>query len=134
MTTAAGTPASGEDSDEKIVAETRGRLRAALTTAMRARDAAAVSALRSSLGAIDNAESAGVDAGPVWPPRDGLGAGEAPRRRLTATDVDALLRAEVEERRSAADAYALAGQRDHAERLRHEAAAVAAHLGERPPG
>jgi len=39
----------------------RDRLRAALPAAMKARDSVAISALRSALGAIDNAET--VDAG-----------------------------------------------------------------------
>ena len=43
----------------------RARLREALRTAMRARDSAAVSALRSAMSVIDNAEAADLDNAPA---------------------------------------------------------------------
>jgi uncharacterized protein YqeY len=111
------------------------RLRAALPTALKARDRVAVAALRSALAAIDNAQaveappaprSGGVVAGAVT----GLGGGEAPRRELSPGDVVAIVRAEVVDRRAAAGEYERAGQGDAAARLTAEADVLAAHLAE----
>ncbi|MFM9608194.1 hypothetical protein DF268_43710 [Streptomyces sp. V2] len=101
----------------------RDLLRQALPDAMRARDKVAVSALRATLAALDNAEAVPVDASvlrgqaieavPV-----GAGATEAERRELGEGDVVRIVRGEVEERLGAA------GQVEgtaHAERLRAEA-------------
>ena len=73
----------------------RTRLRWALGDALKARDADTVSALRSAMSAIGNAEA--VEPGPGRPAGTGsahfagtvagLGAGEAERRRLTEADV-----------------------------------------------
>ena len=106
-------------------------LRRALTTALKARDAVAVSALRSALAAIENAGA--VDASHVPPPGsgpiagavDGLGAAEVERR---AVDVCAVVAAEVEQRREAAREYAALGRPDRADRLHAEADVLAAHL------
>lgn len=70
----------------------RDRLRAALPEAMKARDAVAVAALRSALGALDNAEAVDADLAPqssVGHPRlagtvSGLRAAEVERRSLSA--------------------------------------------------
>ncbi|KND28679.1 GatB/YqeY domain-containing protein [Streptomyces acidiscabies] len=101
----------------------RDLLRQALPDAMRARDKVAVSALRATLAALDNAEAVPVDAGvlrgqaieavPV-----GVGATEAARRVLGEGDVVRIVRGEVDERLGAA------GQVEgtaHAERLLAEA-------------
>jgi uncharacterized protein YqeY len=114
----------------------RDRLRHALTAAMRERDTVAVAALRSALGAIDNAEA--VDPGQRVAPAAshprlagtvvGLGAGEVPRRQLTEPELEALVRAEVAERAAAAADYERAGRAERAGRLRGEAAALAATL------
>jgi uncharacterized protein YqeY len=119
----------------------RDRLRHALTAAMRERDSVAVAALRSALGAIDNAEA--VDAAQRGAPAAshprlagtvaGLGAGEVPRRELTEPELETVVRAEVAERAAAAADYDRAGRADRAERLRGEAAALAAQLTT-PPG
>ena len=106
-------------------------LRRALTTALKARDAVAVSALRSALAAIENAGA--VDASHVPPPGsgpiagavDGLGAAEVERRPV---DVHAVVAAEVEQRRAAAREYAELGRPDHADRLHAEADVLASHL------
>jgi uncharacterized protein YqeY len=58
----------------------------------------------------------------------GVGAAEAERRRLTATQTAEIVRAEIAERESAADAYDRAGQAERAERLRHEASVLRTHL------
>ena len=116
----------------------RDRLRRALSAAMKTRDATAVAALRSALAAIDNAEA--VDPTQAPPPTAGhadlagtvagLRATEVARRTLTDAEMAAIVRAEVTDRQAAASAYERAGQRDHAERLRAEAATLSSHLDE----
>jgi hypothetical protein len=111
-------------------------LRAALADAMKARDTVAIAALRSALGAIDNAEA--VDAGRASQPGvgharlagtvSGLRATEVERRRLGAAEMADILRAEVAERHAAAGGYERAGQRVRAERLRGEAAVLSSCL------
>ena len=117
-------------------------LRQALTTALRARDAVAVSALRSALAAVGNAEAvpvpdadggdgAGGDAGGgehVAGARVGLGAAEVERRVLSEGDVVALVRAEADERLEAAAQVEALGRPEVAERLRAEAAVLQRHL------
>lgn len=107
----------------------RERLRQALGAAVKARDTIAVSALRSALGAIDNASA--IPAGPAKVTSAssphfagavaGLGAGEAERRGLTEDSARAIVLAEVTERRDAAREYERAGHTDRARRLRQEA-------------
>lgn len=100
---------------------------------MKERDRVAVAALRSALGAIDNAEA--VD-DTVAAPMDGviaksvpgLGAGEAPRRQLSDDDVVAIVRREVEDRQTTAEEYRAAGQPDHAARLDAERDVLLGHL------
>jgi uncharacterized protein YqeY len=117
------------------------RLRQALSEALKARDTIAVSALRSALGAIDNASAVpvtdgtgGAD-GPIGAARTssphfagaaaGLGAGETGRRALSEADARAIVRAEVAERETAAHEYERAGRVDRAGRLRREADVLA---------
>jgi uncharacterized protein len=124
------------------------QLRRALSDALKSRDMVAVSALRSALGAIDNATAVPAGAAvPAVPAADagpapaasassphfagaaaGLGAAEAERRRLSDDDVSAIVRAEVAERQAAAREYERAGHVDRAERLRREADILAAAL------
>ena len=113
--------------------QVRDRLRAALRQALKDRDRDAVSGLRSAIAAIDNAEaveagSLETAAGVIAGARTGLGAAEARRRVLSAVEVAALVRAEVDERMAAADGYAAVGQAEPAERLRAEAAALVPHV------
>ena len=120
----------------------RGRLRGALPAAMKARDAAAVAALRSALAAIDNAEA--VEPAPASPAEAGhaklagtvagLGAAEVERRHLQEAEVEQIVQAEVADRRAAADAYERAGQAERAGRLRAEAEVLSSHLGGPAPG
>ena|ERR1700761_7586319 len=98
-------------------AEIRARLAGALRNAMRNRDAVSTSVLRSALSAIGNAEAV---------PWEGQDAGEVRRRDLSDTDIDAILRAEISERESAAEDYAVSGVFDQAIRLRAEAAVLVA--------
>lgn len=119
-----------------MVGSMRERLRAALKVAMKARDAAAVNALRTALAAVDNAEAVAVPATAATPLVEGViagaaagvGATEAPRRVLTEDEVAAIVAAEVDERRAAAGDYRDAGQFGRAARLTAEADALAAHL------
>ena len=94
------------------------RLRASLKAALKARDEVATSALRSALSAIANAEA--VPSGPARL-RLGIGAGDVPRRELSDAEIDAVLRAEIEEKQSAAAVYERIGELNEARRLRAEA-------------
>lgn len=110
----------------------RARLHDALGDAIRSRDAAAVSALRSALAAIANAEAVPPDpagspvaSGPhVAGAVAGLAAAEAQRRRLSEADVEQIVRSEAAERLTAAEEYERGGRADRADRLRREAAVL----------
>jgi hypothetical protein len=114
----------------------RGRLRRALSLAMKEHDRSAVSAFRSALGAIDNAEAvdspdtSGPGDGPVAGARSGLGVSDVPRRDLSEHEMVEIVRKEIAERASAADMYDRGGHGDRAARLRAEASALARQLGE----
>jgi len=114
-------------------------MRRALTAAMKARDRRAVTVLRSALAAIDNAEAVDTAKGPPGEGHPtgegeiagaalGVGAAEAARRTLTPAETEAIVRAEVDERQTAADAYERAGQPQHGDRLRAEAEILHAYL------
>jgi uncharacterized protein len=117
------------------------RLRAALTAALGSGDRVAAAAVRSALAAVGNAEAVdpaaqgdhanlGVVPGEHFAgARAGLGAGEVPRKRLTAVDVTHVVLGEIDERRSAAAEYDRLGRSGQAERLRREADVLAAVLG-----
>jgi uncharacterized protein len=114
----------------------RARLRQALAEALRARDTIAVSALRSALGAIGNAEAVAPGAGApgatsphVAGAVAGLGAAEAERRRLSRAETEQIVRAEAAEREDAARGYERAGHADRADRLLREARVLRAVLG-----
>jgi uncharacterized protein len=117
------------------------RLQAALRVALKRRDTAVVSALRSALAAIGNAEAppapdtqgGGGDqyvAGSIA----GLGAAEASRRVLTEAEIAGILSTEIAERRAAAARYEQAGHADRADRLHREADALAAVVSGDPAG
>ena len=116
--------------------EIRARLSRALGGALKAREAGPVSALRSAMSAIGNAEA--VDAAPSRPAGTGsahfagtvagLGAGEAQRRRLTEADIAAIVRQEAAEREAAASEYERGGRTAEAARLREGARALMAAL------
>jgi uncharacterized protein YqeY len=117
------------------------RLRLALAEALRARDMNAVRPLRSALAAIGNAGAvepgAAAPAGPSSPhiagAVAGLGAAEAPRRRLSAAEIEQIVRAEAAEREGAARDYERAGQADRAGRLRREAQVLRSVLPDDDP-
>lgn len=116
------------------VHEARAALRADLVRAMKAKETAAVRALRSALAALDNAEAVTIaDDGPaaasehVAGGQVGLGVGEIARKELTAAEVQQMLRAEIDERLAAAKQYSSLGQSEEAHRLRAEVAALQPH-------
>ncbi|MFD4430567.1 hypothetical protein [Nocardia sp. NPDC058497] len=120
-------PGSSDQPDSAL----RERLRAALKPAIRARDRSAISALRSALGAIDNAEAidaAEVKAGALEDSAVGLGAAEARRRDLTEADIADIVRREIGERRDAAAEYDRLGATDRRDSLTVEADTLAALL------
>ena len=109
----------------------RSVLRSRLTTAMRERDRAAASVLRTAVAAIENAEAVPVDDGrtvatsaDVAGAAVGLGVTEAERRRLDDATERSLVVAEVRSLVEAEAAYAAAGDRERA----RDAAAGAALL------
>lgn len=89
------------------------RARTWLREAVRSRDAVTVSALRSLLGAIGNAEAVAVPVDTALASTSehvagaalGVGAAEAERRQLSDDDVAEIVRAEIAERRSAMELY-----------------------------
>jgi uncharacterized protein len=89
------------------VTELQTRLKADLLVARRERRAIEVSAVRSLLAALANAEAVSVPEGPY---RVVVGLAEAPRRVLSDADVEAIVAAELEERRHAIDAYEASGR------------------------
>jgi uncharacterized protein len=146
-----------EDRPPAEAGNVRDRLRRALPAAIKARDTAAVAALRSALAAIDNTEAVDPDAEGPWPIEAdadpeaeddadgvgvgpefagtvaGVGAGEVARRLLTDAEMEEVVRAEVVERQLSARLYENAGQLDQAERLRREARLLNAHLDDPEP-
>lgn len=113
------------------VQELRSALRTDLVTAMKARRPEVVSALRTALAAVDNAEAVAVpDASVesasehVASARVGVGAAETERRTLSVDEVRSLLRAQVQERITEAERYDSHGRSEAAERLRREADAL----------
>ncbi|MFJ8796409.1 hypothetical protein [Streptomyces sp. NPDC102487] len=114
----------------------RSLLRTDLVAAMKARRTEAVSALRTAIAVIDNAEAVDTPAQAsvhtvsehVAGARTGVGSTEAERRILSLDDVRALLQAQVDDRTSEADRYDTYGQRDAALRLRREADVLRQYL------
>lgn len=93
-------------------------------TARKQRDAVRVSALRSALSAIDNAETPDAD-GVV-----SLGGAEVARRVLSDEQIRSLVRSEIDERLSAAFDCIEGGRADRAEALRAEVMVLTGLLGD----
>ncbi|MFI8303981.1 hypothetical protein ACIF80_11095 [Streptomyces sp. NPDC085927] len=96
---------------------------------MRARDKAAVSALRATLAALDNAEAVPVDeaelrGSAIEHAPVGAGATEAARRELSERGVVDVVRAEAAERLEIAAQSTAPAHADRAARLRAEAAVL----------
>jgi uncharacterized protein len=113
----------------------RTHLRRQLSTAVREHDRPAVSALRSALGALDNAEA--VRPGEDFQPEvsqhiaggvAGVGAAEVERRVLDVESQRALVRAEIESSLTAAMTYEQHGQSTRAAEIRMGADVLAAVL------
>ncbi len=109
----------------------RQRLQRALVPAMRERDRAAISAIRSALAAVANAEAVPVEprddpatAGQVAKSAVGLGAAEVDRRELSEDDVRCILSAEVTAHLEAADHLRSVGQGGRADELQARVAAL----------
>lgn len=128
-------------------------MRAALGAAMKQQDSVALSALRSALAAIDNAEAVdplqilaeptgtlevgeadltgsaiGLGGAEVAASVVGVGATDVERRALTDDEVAEIVRSEGTERLHAAASYEEMGQPERAERLRAEAAVLGRFL------
>jgi uncharacterized protein len=95
------------------VSDLKDRLRADLTTAMKARDSLRASTLRMVLTALTNAEVAGKQ-----------------QRELGDDEVVGLLSTEAKKRREAAEAFASAGRADSAAKERSEAEIITEYLPE----
>ena len=115
----------------------RSVLRSRLTTAMRERDRAAASVLRTAVAAIENAEAVPVDDGrtvatsaDVAGAAVGLGVTEAECRRLDDATERSLVVAEVRSLLEAEAAYAAAGDRERARDAATGAALLRAVLDE----
>ncbi|WP_190021490.1 GatB/YqeY domain-containing protein [Streptomyces hiroshimensis] len=96
---------------------------------MRARDKTAVSALRATLAALDNAEAVPVDeaalrGGAFEQSPVGAGATEAPRRELSERCMIDVVRAEATERLEVAAQLTAPAHADRAAQLRAEAAVL----------
>jgi uncharacterized protein YqeY len=102
------------------------RLRADLMVARKARDAAAVTALRTTLAAIENAEAPPLLPGPAL---GVVGPQEHDRLILSASDHDRILREEIDVRTRAAEEYEAIGQADAAAIVRAELAVLQTYLG-----
>jgi uncharacterized protein YqeY len=128
--TAVSKPAQAQPSHETSL---RRRLRNALVAAMKERDRVAVTALRSTLAAIDNAEavdttavaggSLTIESSPV-----GIDVTEAERRALSDEDIAQIVRSEVADREAAALEYDRARRPERAEALRAEAQVLSSYL------
>jgi len=114
-------------------------LRAALrqdhTAALPARDAEALAALRTAVAAIDNAEAVATTdtQRPVTSPdiaaaSSGVGSTEAVRQSLSGGPIRDLVREQITEYAREADRYDALGQPAAAQRLRHRARILAAHV------
>ena len=106
----------------------RAALRRDLAAAIKVRDSVSVSALRSALGAIENAETVdGATPPPATQHSDfagsvaGLGKAEVDRQVLGDGEVELLVREEVQERQLVALDLDRAGHHQRAARLRAEA-------------
>jgi len=114
----------------------RTTLRDGLLAARKERNTIRISALRSALSAIDNAET--PDGADVDAPASqtiaggvvGLGAAEVARRELSDAQIRDLLRAEIAERLAAAQQITSGGHPERAATLRAEATVLTELLGD----
>jgi hypothetical protein len=126
------TPEPGHDTDPQAL---RAALRRHLASAMKARELDAVSALRTAIAAIDNAEAVpapeqdpATTSGHIAGARAGIGAAEAARRDLSGGQQRAILRDQITGYTAEADRYEALGRPDAAARLRAQASLLSAYL------
>ena len=124
------TPHPGAEADA-----VRTALRHGLIAALKARDSEAVSVLRTTIAAIDNAEAVpdpGIKPAPgdarIAGATSGPGSSEAARRRLSPGELDAIVREQVTEQEREAERYDALGQAEAAGRLRRQARVLVAYL------
>ena len=127
------TPEAGHGANPRAL---RAALRRDLASAMKARELGAVSALRTAIAAIDNAEAVpasdkgqATTSGHIAGARAGVGAAEAARRDLSGSQQQAILRDQVTGYTTEADRYDALGRPDAARRLRAQARLLSAYLG-----
>lgn len=101
------------------------RLRAGLMVARKARDTATITALRTTLAAIENAEAPPAPPGPAL---GVVGPQEHDRLVLSEADHDRILREEIAVRARAIDEYTAIGQVDAAAPLQAELAVLETYL------
>lgn len=106
----------------------RAVLRSDLTAAMKDRDSETITALRTAIAAIDNAEAVEATTaeqdnadGLIAHAGHGVGSTDVARRELSADDVAAILRGHVDDYLAAADRYAKLNQHGAAAPLRRQA-------------
>lgn len=102
------------------------RLQADLVVAMKSRDAARVTVLRTTLAAIANAEALPIDSAPTY---STPGTTEHRRVGLTASDVDRIIRREIAERLDSIADYEGVGVLEPASALRAEVLVLEGYLG-----
>jgi len=107
----------------------RTRLAQDLRTALKSRETTRITALRSMLAALDNAQAVPLAELPAVHALHG-GIGEVPRKTLSDAELVALFAAELDERRAAAVMLEKHGCQDEAERLRAELEVLADYAGE----
>ncbi|MGA6166843.1 GatB/YqeY domain-containing protein [Amycolatopsis magusensis] len=103
-------------------------LRRGLTQAIKGKDRIAISAIRSALAAIDNAEAPSVEHHATTSIAVGVGSTEVERLHLTDADLHAIVDEEVQQRAKAAEEYERLGRAEQAERLRAEADVLRRYL------
>jgi uncharacterized protein len=113
----------------------RAALRHGLTTALKARDAEALAALRTAIAAIDNAEAIATTdtrrpatSADIAGAGSGVGSTEAVRQSLSLGQLHDIVREQITEYAREADRYDALGQPDAAHRLRHRARILADHV------
>ncbi|MEV0674782.1 glutamyl-tRNA amidotransferase [Mycobacterium sp. NPDC050441] len=116
----------------------RDRLRQSLLAARKSRDTDTVSAIRSALSAIDNAETPQADqtdtrtGGPIAGAVSGVGSTEVARRELSNAEIRSLIQAEIDERLTAAEQYNANGHQSRAWSLQSQAAVLNEMLSQAP--
>ncbi len=110
-----------------LIVELRKRMSNDLRAAMKKRDKAAVSLLRTLMAALDNAEAVTVDLSTL-PKVATTERYEVPRKELTSAEVQQLLERELAERQRAHAGYVALGLDDEATRMQTEIELVASYL------